>query len=328
MRTRTSRRDFLAAGGAAVGTAALAGTARAADGPRVLPTIFEDNIIFVTPRTPAGQTLKLMTDSGGGLFMFEGTAARLGLMDRLQHVKEGQQHLDIVPWPDFAPEAWIPAPVLGGGRFMVVFPAEGEAKSMADRGWDGMLGQGWFRDRVWTFDYPAQSLTLHPGSVAKPAGAAEVPLGFQMERGSHASGFARIQAEIDGATLDLLFDTGAQSALTPAAIQAMGGTSTYRASAFITRTTFDGWRARHPDWPVVVGGEANMHADMIRVDNVRVGGFDTGPTWFAARADTNFTQWMSQWTDKPIVGALGGAALHHFRVTADYPAGKAFFEKA
>jgi hypothetical protein len=36
---------------------------------------------------------------------------------------------------------------------------------------------------------------------------------------------------------------------------------------------------------------------------------------------------MSQWMDKRIEGALGGNALHHFRVSVDYPRALAVFEK-
>jgi hypothetical protein len=36
---------------------------------------------------------------------------------------------------------------------------------------------------------------------------------------------------------------------------------------------------------------------------------------------------MSQWTDLPIVGALGGSSLHFFRVTADYPNRRVTFER-
>jgi hypothetical protein len=41
----------------------------------------------------------------------------------------------------------------------------------------------------------------------------------------------------------------------------------------------------------------------------------------------NFLDWMSQWTDAPIVGALGGSALQYFRVTLDYPRAVALFER-
>lgn len=49
--------------------------------------------------------------------------------------------------------------------------------------------------------------------------------------------------------------------------------------------------------------------------------------WFTRRADQNFHRYMSQFMDKQIEGALGGSALHYFRVTVDYPRAVAIFEK-
>lgn len=324
MRSNWTRRSILAAG---AGVAALPAMAEDSGGPRTIPTAFEENIIFATPVSTTGQTMKLLTDTGGGTFLLATATTRLGLDARAEKITAGESEMTVTPFPEFRPDAWIPNPVQGDGR-MPVYPAEGEVKSFVDRGWDGMLGQAWFGNRIWTFDYPGKRLSLHATVPAPAAGAREVPLAFQRRDGRRSSHFPRIQAEIDGQTLDLLFDTGAQSPLTPAAVAAMGGTANFRGSAFITRTVFDGWRARHPDWLVVPAGEAGMGSDLIRVDNIRVAGFDTGPCWFAARADRNFTEWMSQWMDKTIVGALGGAALHHFRITADYPGSRAWFEKA
>lgn len=48
---------------------------------------------------------------------------------------------------------------------------------------------------------------------------------------------------------------------------------------------------------------------------------------FTRRPDRNFQQYMSQWMDRPIVGALGGSALRYLRVTVDYPGAVAVFEK-
>jgi hypothetical protein len=50
--------------------------------------------------------------------------------------------------------------------------------------------------------------------------------------------------------------------------------------------------------------------------------------WFTIRPDRAFTQFMSQWMDQPVVGALGGSALQYFRVIADYPNARATFEAA
>jgi len=66
---------------------------------------------------------------------------------------------------------------------------------------------------------------------------------------------------------------------------------------------------------------------LIQVANVRVAGHDTGPAWFATRPDGNFHNYMSQWMDKRVEGALGGSALQSFRITVDYPGGAATFER-
>lgn len=317
--TTLTRRGLM--GAAAGATAILAEPAGAFAPGRIMPTVFEENIIFVTPRTTDGKSLKLLTDTGGGLFLFETAAARLGLQTREE--KDGEQTFRLARLPEFEPAAWIPGPINGDGTHLPMFPAEGEGAYMARRGWDGMLGQAWFGDRIWTFDYPGKRLLLHDAAPA-PAGAA-APLHFQTKDGRRSSHFPRIQAEVDGQTLDLLFDTGAQSPLTPEAIAVMGPGGDLRASSFIRREVFDRWRANHPDWQWIEKGEAGMRMDLIRAANVRVAGLDTGPAWFAARPDKNFTEWMAQWMDKPIDGALGASALHPFRIVADYPAAKAWF---
>jgi hypothetical protein len=65
---------------------------------------------------------------------------------------------------------------------------------------------------------------------------------------------------------------------------------------------------------------------MIEVPRVVIAGRAVGPVWFTRRADKNFHQFMSQWMDKRVDGALGGNALSFFRVTVDYPSAVAVFE--
>jgi hypothetical protein len=45
------------------------------------------------------------------------------------------------------------------------------------------------------------------------------------------------------------------------------------------------------------------------------------------RPDRNFHEYMSQWTDRRIEGALGGSALRYFRVVVDYPNAIAIFDR-
>jgi hypothetical protein len=64
-----------------------------------------------------------------------------------------------------------------------------------------------------------------------------------------------------------------------------------------------------------------------RVGQLRAWG-SSGPVWFTRRPDPNFHQFMSQFMDRQVEGALGGSALKFFRVTVDYPRAVAVFERA
>jgi hypothetical protein len=66
---------------------------------------------------------------------------------------------------------------------------------------------------------------------------------------------------------------------------------------------------------------------MIEVPAVAVGGLTVGPVWFAERPDKNFDSFMSGFMSAHVEGALGGSALHYLRVSVDYAAGVAVFEK-
>src|SRR5207302_7857511 len=157
-----------------------------------------------------------------------------------------------------------------------------------------------------------------------------VRLGFQTEGGQRATNYPRIQVVIDGETLDLLLDTGATVTLSKRALAALGdGRPAIRATSFIAKSVFQRWRKHHRDWRVIEGADAAVQgapAPMIEVPTVKVAGWEVGPVWFTVRADDNFHKWMSQWMDKRIEGALGGSALHFFRVTVDYPNAVAVFE--
>src|SRR6185503_1750500 len=152
------------------------------------------------------------------------------------------------------------------------------------------------------------SLRLLPnGALPKVDAAHRVKLGFQSENGNHTTHFPRIAVEVDGEKLELLFDTGATSTLTPEALAAVAdGGPAERGSSFITRSTFDRWRQKHPDWTVATAGELGTKMDLIRVDKLKVGGYEVASVWFAARPDKNFTEYMSKWMDQPVAGALGG----------------------
>jgi hypothetical protein len=265
-----------------------------------------------------GKPLTLFTDTGGGLFVTAAAARRLALPSS----REGEMEVARLP------------PLRGGEGLnleepLPVFP-EDDGGGMAEI--DGMLGQAWFAGGTWTFDYfTGRLLRRAPGDL--PAGT-RVPLGFPTKAGVRQTDFPRITAEIDGKKIDLLFDTGATTLLSPKALAALAdGNPPERATSFIIESTFARWHKAHPHWRVVERADANPsgHATqamqaMIEVPRVVIAGRAVGPVWFTRRADKNFHQFMSQWMDKRVDGALGGNALSFFRVTVDYPSAVAVFE--
>jgi hypothetical protein len=311
---------------------ACAGTAHAAgtpDAARLLPTDFVADRWFVTPTAESGQKLRFFTDTGGGFVLHADTAERLDLATST--VGEGDEKATFAAFPAFSGAGWIPgpradlrdAPVRGK-----LFVAPRSPQS-ADFG-DGMLGQEWFGGSVWTFDYPARTMTWRPdakGIAFDPAHT--VPLGFPAKEGARTTNFPSIEATIDGETLAFLFDTGATLALRDDALARLDdGGPKVRGTSFIVASVFDRWRGRHPEWRVLEDAEDNRGgAPVIEVPRITIAGHTVGPVWFTKRPDANFHEWMSQWMDRRVDGALGGSAFRYFRVTADYPGARAMFER-
>jgi hypothetical protein len=66
---------------------------------------------------------------------------------------------------------------------------------------------------------------------------------------------------------------------------------------------------------------------LIEVPELVIGGHKVGPVWFTVQPDIGFQAVMKPLMDQPIVGALGGSALHYFRLTVDWPNAIAIFER-
>jgi len=306
----------------------LSALAQSPGKPLVLPVKYDEHRFYVQPIAVDGTRLNFYTDTGGGLFIYREAAERL----RLSTVNlggEGQDAFYVAALPAFQTSAAIPGPVSREGRLPVWSPSASERQASGFI-YDGMLGQDWFAGRVWTFDYPGRRLLLRaPGDVPGRNTKHQLTLGFKTdEKGQRALNFPRIQVLIDGETMDLLFDTGATTTLTDTALAALRNRGAReRATSFITASAFEKWRKRHPDWRVIEQAEKTTGEAMIEVPRLTVAGYTVGPVWFTRRADKNFHEFMSQFMDKRVEGALGGNALRHFRVTVDYPRAIAVFEK-
>jgi hypothetical protein len=276
-----------------------------------LPVRYAGGRYFVEPVTRSGVKLSLLTDTGGGLMLSRGCAMRTGIKPATLFGRE------FARLPQFRPDAWIPE-ATGGERWMPLRDVNG----------DGMLGQRWFAGGVWTFDYPARKVILRrvPFEPTPTMASHRVPLGFRHEWRMRTSNHPRIVVTIAGEPVDCLFDTGATAWLSPEALRLAGdGGPSERATSFISADLFTRWREAHPEWRVIDAGCEKTKEPIIEIPEVEVGGLRAGPVWFTRRMVGNYT-WMSTFMDQPIVGAVGGNFLEHFRVTVDYPGAVAYFE--
>lgn len=288
----------------------------------VLPARFDANRIYVTPILASGDTLRLFTDTGGGRhpLLIRKTAERLGLAP-VDTQSQGRRSIPVVPFPPLRNESSVPDP----SDQALVMP-NGQRARLLDIG-DGMLGQGWFAGRTWTFDYGAEKLLHHRSAEEIPFNPQHtVDLAFQTDSTGRRTGHhARIEATVADSTYAFLLDTGATSVIADSARQAVGWPETI-GSSFVTASVFERWRRRHPEWKVVEGASVfRGGTPMIRVAEVTIAGHTVGPVWFERRPDRAFKKKMAQTMDRPVDGALGGSLFQYFRITVDYPGTRAFF---
>jgi hypothetical protein len=286
-----------------------------------MPVKYEADRFFLEAVIEGGGKVRFFTDSGGGLFMYKHAAERLKLP-----VSGSGDNLTI-EMPKFGEGQTIPPPPGTGGRLFLLE----KGKNAPHSEYDSMLGQAWFGDRIWTFDYPARRLLLWDKTpkIIDKASKHRVNFAFKTdEAGKRLISFPRTQIEVDGVTIEMLFDTGATTYLSPEALTAVNdGGPAERATSFIVNTIFEKWRKDHPDWRIVEKAESTTGEAMIEARNIKIAGHTIKRAWFTRRADKNFHEYMTQFMDKKIEGAVGGTLLHPFRITVDYPKAIAVFEK-
>jgi len=279
-----------------------------------LPARFEGNRIFVDVAAHNGDTLRLFTDTGGGLFVYGHAVDRLGLDDPTE-----------IRLSDLAIDNDFPEPLGSPNRGIPIFRPNEPPDLVTG---DGMLGQAWFADRVWTFDYPHKKLQVHSGLIQPNSHGHDARLGFLVDStGARRFSFPRISLSVAGDSLEMLFDTGASVRLTTAARERLSEESrALRSTSFVTSEVLDRWCALHPKWPVILDSDERVRdMRMVLVPEVSIAGYVVGPVWFTERPNESFHEYMSQWMDHPIDGAVGGNALRFFTVTVDYPAAVARF---
>ena len=281
--------------------------------------VFKNNRIFINVKTDRGKTIKFFTDTGGGKIIYPETVEQLGL--DIETIKDGEQVYEAVDLSELFRQKGLPVPI--GKHFIY----REDRQFMKDSG--GMLGASWFADKIWNFDYQNQQVhTLESINWDKMDKNNTLSLGFKKNaKGKNSTHFPRIAINVEGETIQTLFDTGATAYLNEAGKAKLNGQDIVGTS-FIVASIFDKWRKEHPDWEFIEKGDDLIKEDMIQVPVVKIGDHEVGPVWFSRRADKNFTQYMSQWMDETIHGAIGGSCLQYFStVLIDYNKSLAYFEK-
>ncbi len=282
-----------------------------------LPSEFENNLIYLTPKLSDGTTVKFFTDTGGGW-----NAISKELSKKYQWKIESRETedgaIEVTDMPQFDKSAWIPVAGLNNwwaGQLQVVPRKEINSSNKLD----GTLGGRWHAEKIIDFNYLDKSITIL-SNVPETTNFSEVPLGFQKnELGNYTLGFPSIYISVDGVTIPMLFDTGASAWPSNEALEQLNLSGEKVATSFITASIFDNWVKSHPEWTVIEKACLLSKQSMIRVPELKIANKVVGPVWFTRREDNNFHQFMSSMMDKQIDGALGGSALKYLRVIVDYP---------
>lgn len=252
-----------------------------------VPMLVEGNRPFVqlSFRKPDGtdRRARFWVDTGGGGFLLvQKLAADLGLKPEGEPSEEGGAKF----WPTRPPRSWLGGFELdlAGCRAVITEPG-----AFAGVPVEGLLPGHVLRNHDVVLDYPRRTVTITKPGRLKPEGV-RLPAPVSVE-----SGFPRIELEIDGEKLGFLLDTGA-------------------AFTMVSKSRFDGWMQKHPDWPRRQGafGHANMTPSQDgqnwigRLQDVRLGDIFLGPLEIVTRQPGIFEEWMSKEMTAPIVGSVSG----------------------
>ncbi len=289
-----------------------------------LPSKFQGNLIYLTPKLKDGTPLQIFTDTGGGW-----NAISKELSEKYKwpiYEKQGDKSLIYVTdMPEFSNDASIPPSGLNNwwqGKLQVV--PNMELSKSGDI--DGFFGGRWHAEKIIDFNYPSKAIS-NLEILPNTSKFTKVDIGFQKNsEGKYTTAFPSIDIEVDGQVIPMLFDTGASAWPSEQAKEHLGQNGTRVATSFIVSSIFDKWAAKHPEWVVIDNACTMSKSPMIKVPKIKLGDRLVGPVWFTKRANHNFHNFMSSMMDRRIDGALGGSALQYVRIIVDYPNEAAYVE--
>lgn len=286
---------------------------------KVPGTYFKEHRIFVKVPASSGDSISFYTDTGGGKVIYRSAVTALGLaIDSVEANGRLMERADLGPLFN---QHKYPAPVEPNFMF--------DGDMNFDEPIGGLLGAIWFADKIWLFDYKTPALsTIDTVDWKRMEGPHAVKVGFMKnETGEHLTHFPRIPIIVEGDTIQTLFDSGAMVNVHDSTSKYFQGFTT-AATSFIVASKFDAWHESHPDWLYIEKGDEAHGEHMIQVPEVQIGAYTVGPVWFTRRADTNFTEFMSQWMDETVYGAIGGSCFKYFEtIILDYRKEWAYFER-
>lgn len=287
----------------------------------MLPTSLHNNRFLVEPTAQNGDTLSFLVDSGDGFSrLWKTNAEAMALEPRSAVLRDDS--VQVVNGADFLSDNTISA---SEHQFVVYEKPEEIIEKNT-----GTLGSHWLAEGIWQFDYANEALyRINQINWEERNPEQRIKLHFKKNpQGAHEHIHPRFPVVVDGDTLQMVFDTGAQTALSDNAKYALAPEHQLQrvGISFIMRSVFLKWRTDNPDWKVVEEGDKGYNdTPIIQVPSVSIAGQESGPVWFAVRDDRIYNDHMLQMMDAPVHGSIGGNALQYFDVIVDYPAAQAEF---
>jgi hypothetical protein len=281
-----------------------------------LPSVLKNGRFYIKIPVAGGDTLLSFCDSGGGYnAIFQDAIKRANLESKILEVTISGEKVKYIPAKDVVNHPDIPLPRIQGYYQPYIktpffqTPADDRENTIFNTyvPMDAFLGQFFFIDHAWTFDYLSGKVFINTPLSAGEGNTQKI--GFKKDRaGNKIFGHPSMRIAVDGEVIDVLFDTGASILLSKNTQAALQSTSKSIGGSFIEK------------------GEATG-ADMIQVPQVTIGTTTAGPVWFAKRPDEAWSKGMIGSMDKVVKGAAGGSLFQYYVITIDYNNELVRFEK-
>lgn len=301
----------------------------------IIPSYFIDGERFyIKLPIVGGDTILAFGDTGGGLSMLmPGAEKNEQINSKLRTALcKGIMPMQYILFSDLVSDNRFPKPypmrnfvlrnpfMRVSNPYLLIPPMESELKFMmeAQPEMEAFLGQAFFMNKSWTIDYPNQEIRVNtPLSDTQLSYPNVQEVGFKKNLNKeNIFGHPSMKIEVDGDTIDVLFDTGATIVLSEDGKKQMKTEKKTIGGSFIAISIFNKWRAKHPEWKYYP--KSDMAGDLIEVPIVNIGGYEVGPVLFASRPDENWSKGMITSMDKVVKGAIGGSGLKYLKVTIDY----------